>query len=168
MRIAGFTFAEGARFQSGEHPDANIVGAHIELLREKFRGEITPEDVLEDAKNPNSPLHSFFEWSDSAAAHQHRLQQARGLIRSVVAIYVQPDRPAVRTRAYVNVQKPGEPRHYREASHALSQAATRDVVLKRALEELIGWQRRYKDLLEFAEFCDSIDQLQLKLKAPTN
>lgn len=37
------------------------------------------------------------------------------------------------------------------------------MVLQRALAELIGWQRRYKDLLEFAELCDSIDQLQLKL-----
>lgn len=167
MRIAGFNFSEGARFQAGEHPDANVVGAHIEMLREKFRGELTPEDILDDAKNDNSPLHSFFEWSDSAAAHQHRLQQARGLIRSVVAVYVREDKPAVKTRAYVHVSQ-GETSHYREASHAMSQKATRDQVLQRALAELIGWQRRYKDLLEFAEFCDSIDQLQLRLTAAKN
>ena len=58
MKIAGFEFADGARFQAGEHPEASVVGAHIEMLREKFKGEITPEDVLDDAKNDNSPLHS--------------------------------------------------------------------------------------------------------------
>ena len=165
MKIAGFEFAEGARFQNGKHPDANIVGAHIEMLRERYKGELTPEDILDDAKHDNSPLHSFFEWDDSAAAQQHRLAQARGLIRSVVAIYVQPDKPAVRQRAYVNIRKAGEPQHYRETSHAMSQKATRDVVLNRALEELIGWQRRYRDLQEFADLFEEIDQLKLKLTA---
>jgi hypothetical protein len=164
MKIAGFEFAEGARFQSGQHPDAGIVGAHIEMLREKFKGELTPEDILDDAKHDNSPLHSFFEWKDSAAAHQHRLAQARGLIRSVVAIYVQPDRPAIRQRAYVNIKKAGEPQHYREASHAMSQKSTRDVVLKGALQELIGWQKRYHDLHEFADLFEAVDQLALKFR----
>lgn len=162
MKIAGFEFAEGARFQAGEHPEAAVVGAHIEMLREKFKGELTPEDILDDAKHDNSPLHSFFEWKDSAAAHQHRLQQARGLIRSVVAIYVSETRPAVRQRAYVHIAE-GQTSHYREASHAMSQKSTRDAVLKRALEELIGWQKRYHDLHEFADLFDGIDQLQLKL-----
>lgn len=167
MKVAGYEFSAGARFQSGEHPEADTVGGHLELLRQQYKGELTPEDVLKDASNPNSPLHSFFEWSDSAAAHQHRLQQARGLIRSVVAIYVRDDKPAVRARAYVHISE-GQTSHYRETSHAMSQTATREAVLKRALEELIGWQRRYKDLLEFAEFCDSIDQLQLRLTAAKN
>lgn len=162
MRIAGFEFAEGARFQAGEHPEASVVGAHLEMLREKFKGEITPEDVLADAKNDNSPLHSFFEWSDSAAAHQHRLQQARGLIRSVVAIYVSDDKPAQRVRAYVHIPE-GETSHYREASHAMSVKTTRDAVLKRALAELIGWQKRYHDLHEFADLFEDIGQIEMKL-----
>lgn len=162
MKIAGFEFAEGARFQAGQHPDADVVGAHIEMLREKFKGEITPEDILEDAKHDNSPLHSFFEWNDSAAAHQHRLQQARGLIRSVVAIYTREEAPAVRARAYVHIPQ-GETSHYREASHAMSRKDTRDAVLKRALEELIGWQKRYHDLHEFAELFEDIGQLKMKL-----
>lgn len=167
MRIAGFEFAEGARFQSGQHPDADIVGTHIEMLREKFKGELTPQDILDDARNDNSPLHSFFEWDDNAAAEQYRLSQARGLIRSVVAIYVQEDRPAVRTRAYVHIPQ-GETSHYREASHAMSQKSTREAVLKRALEELIGWQKRYHSLHEFADLCGEIDQLKLQLRAEIN
>lgn len=163
MKIAGFEFADGARFQAGQHPDAAVVGAHIEMLREKCKGELTPEDILADAKNDNSPLHSFFEWSDGEAAHQFRLQQARGLIRSVVAIYVQPDKPAIRQRAYVNIKTPGEPQHYRETSHAMSQTKTRKVVMERALRELQQWRRRYKDLSEFAAIFEAADQLELKL-----
>lgn len=168
MKIAGFEFAEGVRFQAGEHATADIVGAHIEMLREKFKGELTPEDVLDDAKHDNSPLHSFFEWSDSAAAHQHRLAQARGLIRSVVAIYVQDDAPAVRQRAYVNIKKANEPQHYRELSHALSQKDTRDAVLRRAWSEFQQWRKRYRDLREFAEFFDAADALEKKLLGKPN
>lgn len=149
MRIAGFEFSEGARFQSGATKDAKAVGEHLEMLRKQFKGELTPEDVLADAKHDNSPLHSFFEWNDGAAAEQYRLQQARGLIRAVVAVYVSEDKPAVRTRAYVHVPEQSAP-HYREASHAMSQAKTRKMVLDRAWNELKAWKARYKDLQEFA------------------
>lgn len=162
MKIAGFEFAEGARFQPGEHPNAAVVGAHIELLREKLKGEITPEDILDDAKNDNSPLHSFFEWSDGDAAHQYRLQQARGLIRAVVAVYVSDDKPAQRMRAYVHINEPTTP-HYREVGHAMSQAKTRRLVLERAWREFQQWRRRYKDLKEFADLFEIADEVETKL-----
>ncbi len=162
MRIAGFEFSEGARFQPGASKDAKAVGEHLELLRKQCKGELTPEDVLSDAKHDNSPLHSFFEWTDSEAAHQFRLQQARGLIRSVVAIYVQDEKPAVRHRAYVHVPEPSAP-HYRETSHAMSQAKTRKLVLERAWREFQQWRKRYAEMKEFAELFDAADQIEMKL-----
>jgi len=162
MRIAKFEFAEGARFQPGAAKDANAVGQHIELLRQQCRGELTPEDLLNDAKHDNSPLHSFFEWDDTAAAHQHRLQQARGLIRSVVAVYVSEDKPAVRQKAYVHVPERGA-NHYRETTHALSMKKTRQMVLQRAWSELRAWRQRYKDLAEFADLIDVIDEVEKHL-----
>lgn len=158
MRIAGFEFADGARFQAGAHADATLVGNHIEMLRKKFKGELTPQDILDDARHDNSPLHSFFEWDDSAAAEHYRLQQARGLIRAVVAVYVREDKPAVRTKAYVHINEPSAP-HYREASHAMSQQKTRKMVLDRAMNELKAWRSRYKDLEEFASFIEIIDKI---------
>ncbi|WP_174804342.1 hypothetical protein [Martelella limonii] len=161
MRIAGFEFAEGARFQAGASKNAKEVGEHLEMLRQRFKGELTPEDILDDAKHDNSPLHSFFEWDDSAAAHQYRLKQARGLIRSVVAVYVSDDRPAVRQRAYVHVAEAGIP-HYRETSHAMSMTKTRDMVLQQAWRELQAWRRRYADLSEFSDLIDVIDATKKK------
>jgi hypothetical protein len=158
MKIAGFEFSEGARFQPGAQADANLVGNHIEMLRAKFKGELTPQDILDDARHDNSPLHSFFEWNDSAAAEHYRLQQARGLIRSVVAIYTQPDKPAVRARAYVHINEPSAP-HYRETSHAMSQTKTRKMVLDRAWNELKAWKSRYKDLEEFSALVGIIETI---------
>lgn len=162
MKIAGFEFADGSRFQAGAVQNAAEVGKHLELLREQCKGELTPADVLADAKHDNSPLHSFFEWDDGEAAEQYRLQQARGLIRSVVAIYTDDKNPAVRTRAYVHINEPSAP-HYREAGHAMSQTATRNMVLQRAWRELQAWRARYKDLKAFSELFETIDATEKKL-----
>lgn len=47
------------------------------------RGALTPALVVEEATPVGAPLHPFFEWDDTKAAHEHRLSQARHLIRSV-------------------------------------------------------------------------------------
>lgn len=163
MKVARYEIAEGARFQAGaKKDDPNIIGQHIELLRRQQHGELTPNDVVADARNPNSPLHSFFEWDDGQAAEQYRLQQARGLIRAVVAVYVREDAPAVRTKAFVHINEPGA-QHYRSADHALSQTHTRDMVLRRALDELKQWRKRYKDLEEFAQLIRVVDEVTVKI-----
>ncbi len=159
MRIAGFEFSEGARFQAGASKDAKAVGEHLELLRQQCKGELTPEDVLADARHDNSPLHSFFEWNDGEAAEAYRLQQARGLIKAVVAIYVREDKPAVRTKMFVHIPEPSAP-HYREKSHALSLTKTRKMVLDRAWNELKAWKSRYKELEEFAGLVNVIDAIE--------
>lgn len=166
MRIGGFEFSPGARFQPGAQTDnkaAKAVGDHLELLRQQCKGELTPEDVLKDARHDNSPLHNYFEWSDSTAAHQHRLAQARGLIRSVVAIYVSDDKPAVRQKAYVHIPETETP-HYRETSHAMSVKKTRDLVLQRAWNEFQQWRRRYADLKEFSDLFDVADETEKAIR----
>lgn len=162
MRIAGYEFSEGARFQPGAHLNPKEVGKHLELLRKQCKGELTPQDVLKDAKNNNSPLHSFFEWDEGKAAEQYRLQQARGLIRAVVAVYVDGKNKAVRSKAYVHIAEKTAP-HYRETGHAMSQTKTRNMVLQRAWQELSAWRKRYQDLKAFSELFDVIDETAKKL-----
>ena len=50
-------------------------------LAELHQGRVTPEIVVEAARDPASPLHSAFTWDDAQAAHEHRLAQARVLLR---------------------------------------------------------------------------------------
>jgi hypothetical protein len=88
--------------------------------------------------------------------------QARGLIRSVVAIYTMPDQPARRTKAFVHIAERGAP-HYRDAAEAMSLTKTRDMVLARAWNEFQEWRNRYKDLKEFAALFDAADEIGTKL-----
>jgi len=44
-------------------------------------GEVTPPLVVAEASSPSSPIHNRFEWNDEKAAYEHRLAQARQIIR---------------------------------------------------------------------------------------
>jgi hypothetical protein len=50
--------------------------------------EITADIVIEDAKNPDSPLHGCFEWDLEKAAMEAWRETARRLIRSVTIVTV--------------------------------------------------------------------------------
>lgn len=70
------------------------------LARLEREGTITPDAVVEDARNVASPLHDLFEWDDSKAAHEYRLDQARAIIRTV-RVVVNIDNAQVTSVRYV-------------------------------------------------------------------
>lgn len=45
------------------------------------RGEVKASVVVDEAHSKDSPLHGEFEWDNAKAGHEHRLAQARALIR---------------------------------------------------------------------------------------
>lgn len=157
-KIERYEWSETTRLKGADQADPNIVGSHLELLRKQSHGELTPEDVVKDAQRNNSPLHRFFEWNDSKAAHAHRLAQARGLIRAVVAIYKSDDKPPQRMRAFVHIPE-GDTPHYRDTAHAMSQTNTRELVLRQAWREFRAWQKRYADLEEFARIFEEAERI---------
>jgi hypothetical protein len=71
----------------------------IELIGRN--GRLDPEIILDFASNPKTALHSRFNWDDAKAAHQHRLLQARNLIRVYVKNIPVGDNLNRMTRVYV-------------------------------------------------------------------
>jgi hypothetical protein len=66
-----------------EVEDDEIVEALERIAKDDEDGLIQPPAVVEAARDPQSPLHQFFEWDDTEAAAQYRLEQARKLITRV-------------------------------------------------------------------------------------
>lgn len=50
-------------------------------LLQREDGQIVVDDVIDAARDEASPLHSAFTWDDAEAAHQHRRDQARALLK---------------------------------------------------------------------------------------
>jgi hypothetical protein len=61
---------------------ANRESVKQRLIELAAGGRLTPNAVVEDARDKDSPLHSVFEWDDAVAADRFRIEQARNLIQS--------------------------------------------------------------------------------------
>lgn len=61
--------------------------SRLESLEQRD-GNLRIAAVVEDASDPESPLHPYFDWDDETAAASWRLAQAREIIRSVQIVIV--------------------------------------------------------------------------------
>lgn len=64
------------------HNAKKAAAAMLNQMSKANGGKITPQQIVDAARNEDSPLHRFFEWDDDKAAEQYRLDQARTLLRS--------------------------------------------------------------------------------------
>lgn len=58
------------------------ISDRLSVLREE-NGRLSPEIVVNDARNPSSPLHDMFEWDVDKAAYSHWIERAREILRTV-------------------------------------------------------------------------------------
>lgn len=134
------------------------VAQELELIRKRHRGILRPADVVAFARDPQTALHAEFEWDDSKAAEQYRLEQARQIIRCVVRI-VEEHTPPV--RAYVSLQsdrRAGD--SYRDVGDVLSDPGLRRQLLAQALREAESWRLRYERLNELTPILRAIKKVQ--------
>lgn len=62
---------------------ADVVGEELINIWKSSGEQLEPATVVASARAETSPIHPCFEWRDHVAAEQHRLWQARELIKSV-------------------------------------------------------------------------------------
>jgi len=160
--IADFVQFESERLSAKEATAIGETLAKIENL-----GPLTPETVLEHARDEASPLHKHFTWDDSEAAEQYRLQQAAWLLRTVKVRVVVKDNET-RTRAFVAVRvKPDEERRaqYVNLNAALENPDWRAQMIKQALRELEAFRQKYAVLSELKSVLTAIERVREKHKA---
>lgn len=120
-------------------------------------GKLLAPEVLDAARPETSPLHSFFNWDDSAAAEQYRLGQAEGLIRrytvTIVRQQASGQQKSVIMREYVSDRHIGvqdtPPGTYRNVASLTSQQ--QELVVLRMRREVRSLAARYGHLPQFWE-----------------
>jgi len=122
----------------------------LEKIRKAHGGKLNPPHIVQAASNPKHPLHADFEWDDTQAAHEYRLDQARRMIR-VVVIFADTEEEEP-TRAYVSLMGDRtDGGGYRALVDVMSDAGMRGQLLAEALKEMRGFQRKYRRLTELAD-----------------
>lgn len=126
------------------------IGETLAELTEQAKGHLTPEAVVNAARNTRSPLHPHFEWDDALAAQKHRLDQARSLIRIV---RIEDEKTKETTPAYVSISDHGT--SYRTVQEVVSSADLQLLVLRQAERDLHAFEKRYHML---ADICETVKQ----------
>lgn len=132
---------------------------HIRGLYERH-GELTATLVVDEARPKTAPLHPFFEWDDKVAAAEHRLEQARAMIRRVTFV-VEPqsaeELPERKVREFqvVTDTTTGAPRpvYRRVTDFSAEERLEVQERMKRAIASLVATYRDYD------EFWDAIREL---------
>lgn len=115
---------------------------------------ITPQEVLEKAKDENSELHKCFEWNNDVAAEKYRLEQARKIIINLV--YVPKKKEEQKVRCF---QITSEKHVYQPTKHFLVQENEYQSLLKRAKAELENFKKRYATLSELETVFEAIESI---------
>jgi len=143
-----------------------------EILKSSPGRVLRAQSVVSKAEDPQSSLHSLFEWDDSKAGEAYRLEQARSVIR-LYLIVIEPTpvcsefklkfKPA-KVRGMVSLREDREQRGggYRAVMDVLKDPKLRRQMLQEALQEQEMWQLRYRKLDELTEFFTLISRMKGK------
>lgn len=112
---------------------------HLQAIYDA-RGTLSAPLVVDEARDPNSPLHSRFEWDDTVAGDRYREVQARELIRSVRIVYreAKGKRPEGSTRAFQHIRRDDA------STYVPSDEVARDPILTQIV--LMDMRREWKTL----------------------
>lgn len=136
------------------------INEELEHIRDEHGGTIKQVDVVNYARNPNTELHSQFEWDDSVAGEAYRLQQAARIIRSYIVSVSTPRGPK-KMRRFVSLmmdrQKGAESPGYRGADDVFKDEELRPNFFMTVYLELMAVKRKYESLREFDSVMKKFD-----------
>jgi len=110
---------------------------------EKLEGRLTGELIVKHAAPEEHPLHPYFEWDDSIAAHKYRVEQAQRLLLNLQIVVEEEDEIIVLGPKYVRVVDE-EGSKYIETESA--DVKDEDFIMANAIRDLMGWVKRYESL----------------------
>lgn len=130
------------------------VATELEIIRKKNKGILRPAEVVAFASDPQTALHKHFEWRDTRAAEEYRLEQARQVIRCTVRVV---DKDLAPIRVYVSLEvdrRAGD--SYRTLEDVMNDDVLRGRLLAQALREAESWRQRYERFAELAPIVQAI------------
>lgn len=122
-----YQWAKGSRLKA----NAQEVGEELEAIQ----GSLTPERIVDEARNKSLELHKCFEWDNEEAAEKYRITQARDVLRFISVVTTVKsegkESESVVVRAYENVKTKDNDREYVQLFHALNDTEYRNQIFGR-------------------------------------
>lgn len=137
------------KFESLYKADANEAYKEINKLE-----KITPQNVVDMARDEKSVIHEDFEWNDEIAGEKYRVIQAQEMIRSFIVVPKKKEHQPMRA-----LQITTEKSVYKPLEFFVKNIDEYQNLLNRAKKELRSIKERYKDVTELKEVFEAIDEL---------
>lgn len=167
LDLAGGVVARpGARLTQEQVEKASLrlleLSNDIEMLK--------PDQVVEDARAEDSPLHEFFTWDDNVAGERYRMQQARLLMSACTYRVKMLGKDMVRHQPMlVRVEKRDAKKKlvdkgYMHVTKALLEPEYRQQMLESAARELQRWERVHARTVELIDAVESVRAVRISLE----
>lgn len=138
-----------------QHKVSAAVAAKVmDRLAEEDR--LNAQELVEESRPEDAPLHCEFEWDDSIAAEKWRKEQAGAMIRHLV-VRIEANDQEYPTRQYFMVQK--EANTYEPIQVILKDEDKTAMLLDQAKRELQAFKAKYAGLKELAAVITAIDSV---------
>jgi len=141
------------------------VSEELAEIQRQNNGLLDPQMVVDYARNPETALHSRFEWDDTEAAEKYRLWQARQIIRMELVVIEEPvTKQTIQIRQYVSLPSDRiitgrERKGYREITSVLKDDEKRQELFKAAKQDMIIFKRKYQMLQQVSKVINAIDEI---------
>jgi hypothetical protein len=123
------------------------VKEELQALSELHGGNLSPQIVVDFARDATTALHARFEWDNTKAADEYRLHQARMVLATV---RYQDDTGKTRRMFVSLTEDRGTSNSYTHTAIVMSDAEKRRRLANMAVRELESAQERYSELTEIA------------------
>ena len=151
------------KFEAGFKQEyAQTVGELCEELERSVEG-LSPRTLLDASRDESAPTHSLFEWDDTKAAENWRLEQASQMIRNlrVVRTDDKQEREAMRDKGFVVT--PGRQSAYVSLDTALHKEEYRNFLIEQAKRDCETFEAKYRRVNELAEVIIAMEQFKEKV-----
>jgi hypothetical protein len=134
--------------------DAQTVAEEIASIGDN----VTPQQIVDFAKNENTEIHECFTWDIEKAAEKYWLYEARQVVCNLVIKRV--DKQGEEKPTSIRVfHKTDNETGYKPTVLILKNADEYEKLLNRAKQELLAFKNKYSRLSELEKIFEAIDEL---------
>lgn len=142
----------------------------MQWLEGKLKHEITPRDLIKDAKDPKTPYHRWFTWNKEKGFWKNLLYEARVLIGKVKVIYRDLSGNQVSARRWVHLSLEQPATHkivgtYVHRERAMKTSQLHQQMVELACKDLETWKARYSTFKRIEIAFGAIDHAIKILKS---
>lgn len=151
--MSGYTWRSG----QGAPVDAEVFAAEVDRLHARD-GVASPKAIVDEARDPRSPLHPAFEWDDDRAGELYRRSQARKFVRALVVV----EEDESESTAFHNVRVVSDARRargYVPQVEVLADEGLYAQTVASVRRQLLTLRGRHRELVELKGVWDEVDRL---------